>query len=158
MTIVYAMLASAMPRVAGDYVWQSRAIGGFVGFTLSLAGLAFWPWFYGATNVYPGTVSAIAPAFSLLGGWLNNVSLSNLATYLTTSSGIWWGFVVFVAWATFIMIAGMKWYARVQRISFYIGMAAVVVWVAVFLTTSNSQFISNFNSFVTSHFPGWGRS
>lgn len=158
LTIVYAMLASAMPRVAGDYVWQTRSLNGFIGFTLSLAGLAFWPWFYGATNVYPGTVSAIAPAFSLLGGWLKSASLSNLGTYLTTADGIWWGFVVFVIWATFIMLVGMKWYARVQRISFYIGMAAVIVWVAVFLTTTNSQFITNFNSFVTSHFPGWGGS
>jgi len=34
--IVYAALISVMPRSGGDYVWQSRVLGGAVGFILAL--------------------------------------------------------------------------------------------------------------------------
>src|SRR2546428_9972760 len=39
----YAMLVSVMPRTGGDYAWQSRVLGGGVGFRLSLSGGVFTP-------------------------------------------------------------------------------------------------------------------
>src|SRR3970040_300327 len=35
--VVYAGLIAVMPRAGGDYVWQSRILGGFIGFVLALA-------------------------------------------------------------------------------------------------------------------------
>src|ERR1700682_3846885 len=39
--ITYAMLVSVMPRTGGDYAWQSRVLGGGLGFVLSIAGWWF---------------------------------------------------------------------------------------------------------------------
>src|SRR5947209_17560902 len=37
----YAMLVSVMPRTGGDYAWQSRVLGGGLGFVLSITGWWF---------------------------------------------------------------------------------------------------------------------
>lgn len=39
--ITYAMLVSVMPRTGGDYAWQSRVLGGGLGFVLSITGWWF---------------------------------------------------------------------------------------------------------------------
>ena len=73
--IVYAMNASTMPRVGGDYVWQSRILSPNIGYAICLSGLGFWPWFYAATNVMPGTVTAVSPTFAVLGIMSGNKGL-----------------------------------------------------------------------------------
>jgi len=155
--IVYAMNASTMPRVGGDYVWQSRILTPLVGYSICLSGLGFWPWFYAATNVMPGTVTAVSPSFAVLGIMSGNRGLIDFATYLTTAEGLWWAYVAYSLFAFVILVAGMRWYARVQRWSFYIGCVAIVVWIAMFLMTTNQDFISNFNWFMSTYF-SWGGS
>lgn len=153
--IVYAMNTSTMPRVGGDYIWQSRVLGGFWGFMICFSGLGFWPWFYAATNVMPGTVTAVSPSFAVMGIMYDNNAMIDIATWLTTTDGLWWAYVAYCMFAAVILIAGMRWYARVQRWSFYIGCGAIIGWIAMFLTVSHGDFISNFNWFMQQNF-NWG--
>src|SRR5579875_2827093 len=39
--VVYAGLISVMPRAGGDYVWQTRVLGGGLGFVLAITGWVF---------------------------------------------------------------------------------------------------------------------
>src|SRR6266550_3903673 len=41
LVVTYAMLVSVMPRTGGDYAWQSRVLGGGLGFVLSITGWWF---------------------------------------------------------------------------------------------------------------------
>src|ERR1700687_5197699 len=38
MVIAYAALVTVMPRTGGDYAWQSRVLGGGIGFVLAING------------------------------------------------------------------------------------------------------------------------
>ena len=44
--IVYAGLIAVMPRSGGDYVWQSRILGGGIGFVLAVTGWWFILWLW----------------------------------------------------------------------------------------------------------------
>src|SRR5207253_2264082 len=50
LVITYAGLISVMPRAGGDYVWQSRVLGGGVAFVLAVTGWWFILWYW--TPVY----------------------------------------------------------------------------------------------------------
>src|SRR5665213_1637924 len=73
LVITYAMLVSVMPRTGGDYAWQSRVLGGGLGFVLSITGwwftLFLWTPIYATSlfnagpNAYQGTIDAASKTF-----------------------------------------------------------------------------------------------
>ena len=44
LVIAYAGLVSTIPRAGGDYVWQSRILGGGLGFLIAITGWWFILW------------------------------------------------------------------------------------------------------------------
>ncbi len=138
--IVYASLISAMPRAGGDYVWQSRILGRGVGFLLSVTGWWFilWLWvpLYGQILTY----EFITPMAALLGA-------PEAALWFTgTSEGMLVG-MLFVCAIVFIYIAiGMKWYARVQKVCFYMGMLGLLIVFGLLLFGNKEAFIAGLNA------------
>jgi basic amino acid/polyamine antiporter, APA family len=138
--ILYASMISAMPRAGGDYVWQSRILGRFVGFLLSVTGWWFilWLWvpLYGQMLAY----ELLSPLSATLG-------LQGLAVWFTTYP---WGpltSMLLVCLIVFVYIGiGMKWYARVQKFSFYVGMAGLLVVFGLLLFGSREAFVAGLNA------------
>src|ERR671935_829670 len=66
--ITYASLIAAMPRAGGDYVWQSRVLGGGIGFVLAIAGWWFILWLW--VPIYGGILAnmVIVP-LAAIAGW-----------------------------------------------------------------------------------------
>jgi amino acid transporter len=138
--IVYASLISAMPRAGGDYVWQSRILGRGIGFLLSVTGWWFilWLWvpLYGQILTY----EFLTPMAALLGA-------PEAALWLTgTPMGLLVGMLL-VCLIVFIYIAiGMKWYARVQKASFYMGLVGLLIVFGLLLFNDKTTFIAAFNA------------
>jgi APA family basic amino acid/polyamine antiporter len=138
--IVYASLISAMPRAGGDYVWQSRILGRGIGFLLSVTGWWFilWLWvpLYGQILTY----EFLTPMAALLGA-------PQAALWFTgTSEGLLVGMLLVCA-IVFIYIAiGMKWYARVQKASFYMGVVGLLIVFGLLLFNDKDAFILALNT------------
>jgi amino acid transporter len=138
--IVYASLISAMPRAGGDYVWQSRILGRGIGFVLTVTGWWFilWLWvpLYGQMLAY----EFLTPISAILG-------FPQAALWFTTYP---WGpltSMLLVCLIVFIYIAvGMKWYARVQKFSFYVGMVGLAIVFALLLFGNRASFIQGLNA------------
>jgi amino acid transporter len=138
--IVYASLISAMPRAGGDYVWQSRILGRGIGFILTVTGWWFilWLWvpLYGQMLAY----EVLTPIAAILGS-------PQLALWFTTYPSGPLLSMLLVCVIAFIYIAiGMKNYARMQKFSFYVGMAGLVVVFGLLLFGSREAFISGLNT------------
>ncbi|HLF74343.1 MAG TPA: APC family permease [Anaerolineales bacterium] len=138
--IVYASLISAMPRAGGDYVWQSRILGRGVGFLLSVTGWWFilWLWvpLYGQILTY----EFLTPMAALLGA-------PETALWFTgTSQGLLVGMLLVCAIVSLYIGFGMKWYARVQKICFFLGMTGLAIVFVMLLFGSREAFINGLNA------------
>jgi amino acid transporter len=152
---VYAMLTNLMPRAGGDYVWQSRVLGGVWAFLLCLGPLVIGPWFYMASNVSPGATLATAPLFASLADLFNAQWPLNVAEWVVTTDGQFVFYLGYLLFGAVVVGLGMRFYARFQRWSFYLGCAGLATWFLILLTTSHSEFVSSFNAFFQNTL-GWG--
>src|SRR2546426_3641043 len=138
LVITYAGVISAMPRAGGDYVWQSRILGGGVAFVLAVTGWWFILWHWAPIYANRLAVEVLQPLFAIL-KWHGAVN------WFATKNGIFITSVGTIVLAGFLVSLGMEGYARVQRVCFYIGMAALVVMLAILLFGSRGGFQSAFN-------------
>ncbi len=132
--VVYAGLISVMPRSGGDYVWQSRILGGAVGFILAVTGWWFilWLWVPLYGDMFRHIV--LVPILGVLGAKDAALWFANEPT------GAFLASMMTLAIVTVFIGLGMKTYARVQKYSFYGGMLGLLLVVALLLTGSPEAF------------------
>ncbi len=125
--IVYAALIAVMPRAGGDYVWQSRILGGGIGFVLAITGWWFILWLW--VPLYSDMLRKIffAPLLGIAG-------LKDAALWFSlTPEGLFVSAIVLCLVVTLYIAVGMKWYSIIQKWCFWIGMGALLVVFAFLL-------------------------
>jgi basic amino acid/polyamine antiporter, APA family len=132
--IVYAALIAVMPRSGGDYVWQSRILGGGIGFVLAVTGWWFilWLWVPLYGDMLRQTV--ITPLLGVLG------AQSAALWFAQTAEGNFTSSIITLAIVTGYIMLGMKRYARIQKICFYGGMVALVIVIGMLLAGTPEAF------------------
>jgi amino acid transporter len=141
--VVYATLVSSIPRVGGDYVWQTRLLGGFWGFFLSWPGWVFCLWLW--VPIYGNMLSWLV--FSPLSVLSGNIGL---AEFWCEPTGLFVSAMILTAFVFFFCGVGMKWYARIQKWLFYVGIIGLCLFVGGFLATRSAAFTQTFNSWFSS--------
>src|SRR5260370_11372584 len=120
LVIAYAMLVSVMPRTGGDYAWQSRVLGGGLGFVLSITGWWFTLFLWAPIYANILNVQFFLPlAYTLQ--W------SGVATFFTSQTGLFVSCLIVLAFVSVIVTLGMETYARVQKVCFWIGIVGLAV-------------------------------
>ena len=144
--VVYSSLIAVMPRSGGDYVWQSRILGGGVGFVLAVTGWWFILWLW--VPLYADMLRHIVltPLLALLGNpeaalWFGQSSLGLFVTSL-----------IMLAIVTFYIVLGMKKYSQVQKICFYGGMLGLVIMLVLLLTGTPESFRAGLDTNLTQIF------
>ena len=151
LVLTYAQLVSVMPRAGGDYAWQSRVLGGGLGFVLSITGWWFTLWLW--TPIYANilVVQFFAPlAYTL--GW------SGLATFFGSHTGIFVSCLIVLGFVSWVITLGMEGYARIQRFCFWLGMAGLLAMLGILLFSSHEAFVSAFNREAASLFGATGNA
>ena len=149
--IMMSMMASAMPRTGGDYVWISRilhpAVAVFSNFSAAISaliGAAFWARSF--------AVLALGPALAVLGAVTNNSGLINAGNAVSGSdaTGQWWTFglgLLLIIILAIAMSSGTKSSFRVQNVCWIIASLGTFLAFIALLISSNSSFTGNFNTF-----------
>jgi amino acid transporter len=145
LVITYAMLVSVMPRTGGDYAWQSRVLGGGLGFVLSITG--WWFTLFLWTPIYANilVVQFFGPLAYTLGA-------KDTASWFSSMNGVFVSCLIVLAFVSVVVTLGMETYARIQKICFWIGLAGLVVVCGLLLFQSQSDFQTAFNREATSLF------
>src|SRR6266446_722741 len=145
LVVTYAMLVSVMPRTGGDYAWQSRVLGGGLGFVLSITGWWFTLFLWAPIYANILVVQFFSPlAYTL--GW------SGVATFFTSQTGIFVSCLIVLAFVAIVVTMGMETYAQIQKICFWIGLVGLAVVCGLLLFYSQSDFQNAFNREATSLF------
>lgn len=131
--IVYAGLISVMPRAGGDYVWQSRILGGGIGFVLAVTGWWFILWLW--VPLYADMLRQLffAPLLGILGA-------QGAALWFMTPLGLFVSALIMCGLVALYIAMGMKWYSRIQKYCFWIGMVALLVVFAFLLFGNHDAF------------------
>ena len=149
--IMMSMMASAMPRTGGDYVWISRILhpsvavfSNFAAAVSALIGAAFWARSF--------AVLALGPALAVLGAVTQNNALINAGNAVSGSdaTGQWWTFglgLLLIVILAIAMSAGTKTSFRVQNVCWIIATVGTFLAFIALLISSNQSFIANFNAF-----------
>src|SRR5438132_2669968 len=151
LVLTYAQLVSVMPRAGGDYAWQSRILGGGVGFVLAITGWWFTLWLW--TPIYANIliVQFFAPlAYTL--GW------TSVATFFGSPTGIFVSCLIVLAFVSWVITLGMEGYARIQRFCFWLGIGGLVVMLGLLLFSSHEAFVNAFNREAASLFGASGNA
>jgi len=149
LVIVYAMLISVMPRAGGDYVLQTRILGGPLSYVLPFTGWVFILWLW--VPLYGNMLSwnVFTPLFTLLATITGNEGLLNVAFWFNGVNGLFFSALLVCVLASIVISLGMKGYARVQKFCFYMGMAGLFTVFIMLLVNDKSAFIAGFNAFST---------
>ncbi|MEW5816447.1 MAG: APC family permease [Spirochaetota bacterium] len=132
--IVYAALIAVMPRAGGDYVWQSRILGGGIGFVLAVTGWWFILWLW--VPLYSDMLRQLffTPLLGILGA-------KDAALWFSqTPAGLFVSGLIMCVLVSFYIAIGMKWYSRIQKFCFWIGMAALLIILGILLFNNHDTF------------------
>ncbi len=137
--VVYAGLISTMPRAGGDYVWQSRILGGGLAYVLSMTGWCFILWLW--TPIYADMLRhiVIVPMAAVLGfpAFAVAAASSPLALFLVS--------LFTCAFVSLVIAFGMKAYANVQKVCFWLGNLGLLAVIVLLLLQDKASFPANFD-------------
>jgi basic amino acid/polyamine antiporter, APA family len=146
----YAILASAMPRSGGDYVWVTRNLHPALGFMSNLT-FNFWiTYFIGIYATLLGSWG-LSSVFRLLAADTGNTAFLSPADFFVTKLGVivLGAALVLLSGLLFVFGRGIETFLRFQRWGFLLWVVGgILVAGIVMLFTSHDTFVSNFNSYV----------
>lgn len=144
-SLAFSMLAAAMPRSGGDYVYVSRILGPRLGMMSSWINTIWW-------FIYGGVPSAFFARFGLgplcrsVGLTTGSTALVDLGNWFVTPEGTFITGALLIAALVAVFSLGLGAYFRIQNVLFVIAIAGLALTAIVLLTTSPDSFAANFNA------------
>jgi amino acid transporter len=142
---VYWLLATAMPRTGGDYIYVSRIVHPALGFMTNAMFVALMiSW----AGLFPQLIAAQAlpMMFYNLASTTGNAGYADIASWLGTQTGQFIVGFIIVTIVIALMFLPVKWLFRVVVAIFGL-QAAIYVWfIAALLPVSHDAFLAAFSS------------
>jgi len=143
----YVWLSTAFPRTGGDYVFQSRVLGGGVAFTLVFSGFVIWILQWVALSGWLLATLGFAPLFLGLGASFNSTEMVDISAWFTTPFGIMVTSIANALLALIILASGFRNYVRVQRVMWVAILLSFGTMLVVLATTSPSEVPGKLDAF-----------
>jgi len=145
--LAYVWMATAMPRSGGDYVFQSRVLGGAIGFPVVMSGFVIWILQWVALAGWLLANLGFAPLFLGLGVHYQNTGLIDAGVWCQSKQGIVVISIVGAAAIALLLVTGFKNYVRLQYFMFAGTGILMLILLVQFLRTSPAEFASAMNHF-----------
>ena len=145
--LMYGLLAGAMPRSGGEYVYNGRVLHPAIGFMTNWG--YSWSQILGLAIYTQWTINyAIATSLSTLGYSLDNQALLDAGAWVSKTWNTFLLSTALLAIVVVVQLAGMHVLKRVLNWLFILAMIGSVLTLIVFLMNDHSSFIDAFDSFM----------
>ncbi len=146
LAVVYAGLASAMPRTGGDYVFQSRTLRPWFGFaTVAMMIITFFLQWQALAG-WLLSVLGIYPLLTGLGIMTQNITLVQWGAWYLQGWGPAIVTMVGSTIAALVLIKSFRWFVQLQWIMWYGFLMSYVIMVVMFFATSPSTFAQRYDT------------
>lgn len=145
LAVVYAGLASAMPRTGGDYVFQSRTLKPWLGFAIVSTMIITFFLQWQALGGWLVAVLGLSPMFLGLGLTTGNTMFIDWGIWFATPIGAMVTTMVTSTIAALVLIKSFRWFVKIQWVMWYGFLLSFVVMVAMFFLTPTSDFIRRYD-------------
>lgn len=145
--LTYGLFAGVMPRSGGDYVFISRSLAPWVGFTASFGFLVSQVIGIG---LYAGQCirDALGAGLSILGAVGNQPDMVRMGSALAEPTWNLLGGLILLGTVYLVSARGMAVLKLFLKVFFAVAILSTVAMAAVFLTTSPEEFVARFNAFM----------
>lgn len=157
-SMTFALLAAAMPRSGGDYVYVSRILGPQWGMMSSLNNTIWWILYGGVPSAF-FAYYGLTPLLRGLGVLGNNSTLIRYGNDLSTPTGAFIVGTLLIVTLVAIFATGLNFYFKIQNVLFAIAMIGLLVTIGIMATSSHTGFVGSFNHYigrVTGHAGAYG--
>ena len=123
-------LSTALPRSGGDYVFQSRVLGGSWGYTIVMSGFVIWILVWTALSGWLVAVLGLAPLLLGLGHVWSNSAMISAGLWATTPVGLFIISLLNGLIGALLLVTGFKNYVRFQHVMWWgilLGFAATLL-------------------------------
>jgi basic amino acid/polyamine antiporter, APA family len=145
LAVVYAGLASAMPRTGGDYVFQSRTLRPWIGFSIVATVIVTFFLQWQALAGWLLATLGLGPMFTGLGIIQHNTTYLSWGAWFLTGTGAWYTTIVASAIAAAVLIKSFRWFVQAQWIMWYGFLLSFITMVVMFVITPHLTFITDYN-------------
>lgn len=145
-SLAFAMLAAAMPRSGGDYVYVSRILGPRLGMMSSWTNTIWWFIYGGVPSAFLARYG-LGPLFRSVGLITGNQALVEIGEWFVTPAGTIITGGLLIGALVLVFSLGLGAYFRIQNVLFAIAMLGLGVVAIVLLTGSGADFVANFDRF-----------
>ena len=146
-SLIYAMLAAAMPRSGGDYVYVSRILGPSWGMMSSLNNTIWWILYGGVPSAF-FAYYGLTPLLRSLGVLTNDATLIRYGNDLSTPTGAFIVGTALIVVLVLIFATGLNFYFKIQNALFLVAMVGILVTIGILAATTHADFVSAFNTYI----------
>jgi basic amino acid/polyamine antiporter, APA family len=146
-SLIYAMLAAAMPRSGGDYVYVSRILGPSWGMMSSLNNTIWWILYGGVPSAF-FAYYGLTPLLRSLGVLTNDATLIRYGNDLSTPTGAFIVGTALIVVLVLIFAAGLNFYFKIQNALFLVAMVGILFTIGILAATTHADFVSAFNTYI----------
>ena len=145
LAVVYAGLASAMPRTGGDYVFQSRTLRPWLGFAIVSTMIITFFLQWQALAGWLVAVLGLAPMFLGLGITTGNTTFISWGLWFQSPVGAMVTTMVTSTIAALVLIKSFRWFVKIQWVMWYGFLLSFALMVVLFFLTPASLFQARFD-------------
>ncbi len=145
LAVVYAGLASAMPRTGGDYVFQSRTLRPWLGFAIVSTMIITFFLQWQALGGWLVATLGLSPLFTGIGVMTGNTTYIDWGTWFASGVGAMVVTMVASTIAALVLIKSFRWFVKLQWVMWYGFLLSYAVMVVMFFLTPTSTFSTRYD-------------